>query len=180
MYGTLFCNVHALLYIHTDAHTCICICTHWIHTHTYPSYIIHHTSHNNPKNHTSHAALKSIADANANNKKKKKVFVKVGMVGDSQIGKTSMMVKFVEGKFNEDYIMTLGKEGHSRMRTLDHMCRGHVSVIDMKKEIDVGSGDDGHVTVMVQYAHTCMIGSHTCTCIHPYCKHTHSQAYAHA
>lgn len=31
------------------------------------------------------------------------------MVGDSQIGKTSLMVKYVEGTFDEDYIQTLGK-----------------------------------------------------------------------
>lgn len=30
------------------------------------------------------------------------------MVGDAQIGKTSLMVKYVEGKFDEDYIQTLG------------------------------------------------------------------------
>ena len=35
--------------------------------------------------------------------------IKVGMVGDSQIGKTSLMVKYVEGSFDEDYIQTLGK-----------------------------------------------------------------------
>ncbi|CAI2162157.1 13804_t:CDS:2 [Funneliformis geosporum] len=35
------------------------------------------------------------------------VVVKVGMVGDSQIGKTSLMVKYVEGSFDEDYIQTL-------------------------------------------------------------------------
>jgi len=40
--------------------------------------------------------------------KKNSVVVKVGMVGDSQIGKTSLMVKYVEGNFNEDYIQTLG------------------------------------------------------------------------
>lgn len=39
---------------------------------------------------------------------KKKVVVKVGMVVDAQIGKTTMMVKYVEGKFEEDYIETLG------------------------------------------------------------------------
>lgn len=33
------------------------------------------------------------------------------MVGDSQIGKTSLMVKYVEGSFDEDYIQTLGKFG---------------------------------------------------------------------
>eukprot|EP01094_Clydonella_sp_ATCC50884_P020128 TRINITY_DN410_c0_g1_i1.p2 TRINITY_DN410_c0_g1~~TRINITY_DN410_c0_g1_i1.p2 ORF type:complete len:203 (-),score=69.78 TRINITY_DN410_c0_g1_i1:348-956(-) len=37
-----------------------------------------------------------------------KVIVKVGMVGDAQVGKTSMMVKYVEGNFDEDYIETLG------------------------------------------------------------------------
>ncbi|RUP46556.1 septum-promoting GTP-binding protein [Jimgerdemannia flammicorona] len=31
------------------------------------------------------------------------------MVGDAQIGKTSLMVKYVEGSFDEDYIQTLGK-----------------------------------------------------------------------
>lgn len=39
---------------------------------------------------------------------KKLVNVKVGMVGDCQIGKTSFMVRYVEGEFNEDYIQTLG------------------------------------------------------------------------
>jgi Gtp-binding protein of the ras superfamily involved in termination of M-phase len=44
----------------------------------------------------------------ASNAKKNSVVVKVGMVGDSQIGKTSLMVKYVEGTFDEDYIQTLG------------------------------------------------------------------------
>jgi GTPase SAR1 family protein len=38
------------------------------------------------------------------------VVIKVGMVGDSQIGKTSLMVKYVEGSFDEDYVQTLGKQ----------------------------------------------------------------------
>jgi GTP-binding protein of the ras superfamily involved in termination of M-phase len=38
----------------------------------------------------------------------KLVNIKVGMVGDVQIGKTSFMVRYVDGKFNEDYIQTLG------------------------------------------------------------------------
>jgi hypothetical protein len=55
-------------------------------------------------------------------KKKKKVVVKVGMVGDSQIGKTSLMVKYVEGNFNEDYIQTLGQFSptlHERLAATD-------------------------------------------------------------
>jgi GTP-binding protein of the ras superfamily involved in termination of M-phase len=31
------------------------------------------------------------------------------MLGDAQIGKTSLMVKYIEGTFDEDYIQTLGK-----------------------------------------------------------------------
>ncbi|KAJ6233684.1 protein tem1 [Anaeramoeba flamelloides] len=40
--------------------------------------------------------------------KKNSVLLKVGMVGDAQIGKTSLMVKYVENNFDEDYIQTLG------------------------------------------------------------------------
>ena len=36
------------------------------------------------------------------------------MVGDSQIGKTSLMVKYVEGSFDEDYIQTLGEQAGLR------------------------------------------------------------------
>jgi len=43
-----------------------------------------------------------------NKEDKNSVVIKVGMVGDSQIGKTSLMVKYVEGSFDEDYIQTLG------------------------------------------------------------------------
>lgn len=42
---------------------------------------------------------------------KNSVVIKVGMVGDAQIGKTSLMVKYVEGSWDEDYIQTLGKPG---------------------------------------------------------------------
>jgi GTPase SAR1 family protein len=42
------------------------------------------------------------------------VVIKVGMVGDSAIGKTSLMVKYVEGAFDEDYIQTLGISPLSR------------------------------------------------------------------
>lgn len=38
------------------------------------------------------------------------VVVKIGLVGDAQVGKTTLMVKYVENKFDEDYIQTLGME----------------------------------------------------------------------
>lgn len=44
--------------------------------------------------------------------KRNSVVIKVGMVGDAQIGKTSLMVKYVEGSFDEDYIQTLGTLRH--------------------------------------------------------------------
>lgn len=51
---------------------------------------------------------KVMSQAINRGKKKKTHSIKVAMVGDPQIGKTSLMVKYVEGKFNEDYIQTLG------------------------------------------------------------------------
>lgn len=44
----------------------------------------------------------------AQNNGRNHVVIKVGMVGDAQIGKTSLMVKYVEGSWDEDYIQTLG------------------------------------------------------------------------
>ena len=35
-------------------------------------------------------------------------FFQVGMLGDSQIGKTQLMVRYIENKYDEDYIETLG------------------------------------------------------------------------
>jgi hypothetical protein len=53
------------------------------------------------------------------------VVIKVGMVGDSQIGKTSLMVKYVEGSFDEDYIQTLGTfhSSHAHMPFLTVVIR---------------------------------------------------------
>lgn len=45
-----------------------------------------------------------------NSQTQSSVVIKVGMVGDAQIGKTSLMVKYVEGSWDEDYIQTLGTE----------------------------------------------------------------------
>lgn len=53
------------------------------------------------------AAGASSSDQN-NANGRNHVVIKVGMVGDAQIGKTSLMVKYVEGSWDEDYIQTLG------------------------------------------------------------------------
>ncbi|KZO94366.1 small monomeric GTPase [Calocera viscosa TUFC12733] len=50
----------------------------------------------------------SVRPQDGKMEEKSSVVLKVGMVGDSQIGKTSLMVKYVEGSFDEDYIQTLG------------------------------------------------------------------------
>ncbi|RDW88800.1 p-loop containing nucleoside triphosphate hydrolase-15 [Coleophoma cylindrospora] len=48
------------------------------------------------------------AQGSETGRNKNSVVIKVGMVGDAQIGKTSLMVKYVEGSWDEDYIQTLG------------------------------------------------------------------------
>ena len=50
----------------------------------------------------------SGAPEQSNGNGRNHVVIKVGMVGDAQIGKTSLMVKYVEGSWDEDYIQTLG------------------------------------------------------------------------
>ncbi|BAM79657.1 small GTP-binding protein of Rab family [Cyanidioschyzon merolae strain 10D] len=46
--------------------------------------------------------------------------LKVGMVGDAGCGKTSLMVRYCEGHFDEDYIMTLGVNFLERSVSLRH------------------------------------------------------------
>ena len=55
--------------------------------------------------------VSDVAQRQAAQAAKNSVVIKVGMVGDAQIGKTSLMVKYVEGSWDEDYIQTLGRPG---------------------------------------------------------------------
>mmetsp|Transcript_21699 Transcript_21699/g.31577 ORF Transcript_21699/g.31577 Transcript_21699/m.31577 type:complete len:212 (+) Transcript_21699:126-761(+) len=48
------------------------------------------------------------SDSGMSGSSRNNVVVKIGMVGDAQVGKTTLMVKYVENKFDEDYIQTLG------------------------------------------------------------------------
>ncbi|RLN60063.1 hypothetical protein BBJ28_00019878 [Nothophytophthora sp. Chile5] len=75
------------------------------------------------------------ASAGGSASSRNNVVVKVGMVGDAQVGKTSLMVKYVEGKFDEDYIHTLGttrnpptfrQERYSLLRLIND--RSHASL----------------------------------------------------
>ncbi|PVU89329.1 hypothetical protein BB561_005428 [Smittium simulii] len=43
-----------------------------------------------------------------NTEPQNKITLKIGMLGDPQIGKTTLMVKYVEDKFEPEYIQTLG------------------------------------------------------------------------
>ena len=56
-----------------------------------------------------HASQDPNQRSNGQEKTSNSVVIKVGMVGDAQIGKTSLMVKYVEGSWDEDYIQTLGR-----------------------------------------------------------------------
>lgn len=50
----------------------------------------------------------SFSSASQDGTKANSVVVKIALIGDAAIGKTSLMVKYVEDKFDEDYIQTLG------------------------------------------------------------------------
>lgn len=76
------------------------------------------------------------------NGEKNSVVIKVGMVGDSQIGKTSLMVKYVEGSFDEDYIQTLGTFSprmgiHNRLADVAESISPFQGVNFMEKTISV-------------------------------------------
>ncbi|KAK4142307.1 septum-promoting GTP-binding protein 1 [Dichotomopilus funicola] len=58
--------------------------------------------------HVSRAGSNGAAAESSQAPGRNHVVIKVGMVGDAQIGKTSLMVKYVEGSWDEDYIQTLG------------------------------------------------------------------------
>lgn len=49
------------------------------------------------------SASREVFEASRN-----RVVVKVGIIGDSQTGKTTLMVKYIEDRYDEDYIETLG------------------------------------------------------------------------
>ena len=63
----------------------------------------------NGQGYNGQAAQDPRAAQQEQSKTQSSVVIKVGMVGDAQIGKTSLMVKYVEGAWDEDYIQTLGR-----------------------------------------------------------------------
>ncbi|KAI1076119.1 P-loop containing nucleoside triphosphate hydrolase protein [Whalleya microplaca] len=60
------------------------------------------------RHYSDHASRGSNGNGGEQSNGRHHVVIKVGMVGDAQIGKTSLMVKYVEGSWDEDYIQTLG------------------------------------------------------------------------
>lgn len=59
------------------------------------------------------------------------------MLGDAQIGKTSLMVKYVEGTFDEDYIQTLG------MILLDRALTNRLQIERTDRDTDTDANDAG-------------------------------------
>ena len=89
------------------------------------------------------------------------VVIKVGMVGDAQIGKTSLMVKYVEGSWDEDYIQTLGMAGVRLLQqvvTDDIRCqfhgKDHLNTKHRNHILDLGFGRAAricqHATISLQ------------------------------
>uniref|UniRef100_A0A7S1KMR1 Septum-promoting GTP-binding protein 1 n=1 Tax=Percolomonas cosmopolitus TaxID=63605 RepID=A0A7S1KMR1_9EUKA len=65
------------------------------------------------------------------------IVVKVSMLGDVQVGKTSLMVKYVDGKFDEDYIMTLGVNFlEKRLKIKNHEVKLMIWDLGGKKEFN--------------------------------------------
>lgn len=60
-----------------------------------------------PKRRRTSTKIHNMADTTAT-EKKSAITIKVTMVGDAAVGKTSFMARFVEGNYNEDYVETLG------------------------------------------------------------------------
>lgn len=83
-----------------------------------------------PQPHPSEVAQREQAPQSA--AARNSVVLKVGMIGDAQIGKTSLMVKYVENQWDEDYIQTLGKHTrdppfyiHASILIQDSRCQLH-------------------------------------------------------
>ena len=67
------------------------------------------------------------------------------MVGDSQIGKTSLMVKYVEGSFDEDYIQTLGMLRLMVLLSIYLVLRAAPHRRQLHGEDDIRPPDDDHI-----------------------------------
>ncbi|KAJ3448522.1 protein tem1 [Anaeramoeba flamelloides] len=57
-----------------------------------------------------HTKTKNKKIVQINKKKKPKILIKVGLLGDAFVGKTTLMAKYARNKFDQDYIQSLG--GH--------------------------------------------------------------------
>merc|ERR1719229_1934774 len=63
-------------------------------------------------------------------KAKQVIIVKVAIVGDSQIGKTTLMVKYIEDKFDEEFIETLGLNVMEKSFELKN-CKANLQIYDL-------------------------------------------------
>ena len=61
---------------------------------------------------------------------KQTIMVKVAILGDSQIGKTTLMVKYIEDKFDEEFIETLGLNVMEKSFEMKN-CIANLSIYDL-------------------------------------------------
>ena len=75
-------------------------------------------------------ATVSVASAFNTTVQKQVIIVKVAIVGDSQIGKTTLMVKYIEDKFDEEFIETLGLNVMEKSFELKN-CTANLQIYDL-------------------------------------------------
>ncbi|KAI7907193.1 GTPase Spg1 [Cokeromyces recurvatus] len=76
---------------------------------------VHNSSSFSPSPSTSASLRRTMASTNNNNNQDNNnssptnsVILKMGIIGDAQIGKTSLMIKYAEGAYDTEYTQTLG------------------------------------------------------------------------
>eukprot|EP01084_Bolivina_argentea_P133194 235040_1 len=65
--------------------------------------------------------MSTVIDQEPTEFKRDKVVVKVGTLGDSQIGLKTLMVKYIQDEYDEDYVETLGVNFMEKTFQLKHV-----------------------------------------------------------
>jgi len=88
------------------------------------------TPHSPINAHTQPMAIAASGSQFDDQPAKQTIIVKVAIIGDSQIGKTTLMVKYIEDKFDEEFIETLGLNVMEKTFELKN-CLANLQIYDL-------------------------------------------------